>query len=177
MGEERGRAGVRRGNRWTGESDRWRRVALTACLVALPGVDRCSVATAPRDGASVEIVLAVTGGIAPVDWQFTIDGPQGRIVGDRCRGHSACDWEPGEVLAPVSAGELAGLAGRFFEAKFFDGDAEYGSECCDQFDYALTYRDSDDARTVRGSDGTLPARVRDLIAEVRGFVESARGAG
>lgn len=144
-------------------------------LIALVGADRCVVATAPVDAANVRIVLAVSGGIAGVDWQVTIDGAGGRVVGDRCRDRIACDWDPGDVLGSVTDAEVVGLADRFFEARFFSGDADHGVECCDQFEYALTYEDEDEGRTVTGSDGTLPDRIRELVAEVRAFVESAQG--
>lgn len=158
------------GGPWPG-----RGVALLSCVLAAGAADRCVVTTAPDGGGNVRIVLAVSGGLAGVDWQVTVDGRDGRVVGDRCRAGIACDWQPGEVLASVDDRAIRGLAHRFFEADFFRDDAEYGTECCDQFDYALTYRDSDDERTVTGSDGTLPERIRELIGDVIAFVEDARG--
>lgn len=151
-----------------------RRLAFIACALALPAADRCAVATRPESGGNVRIVLAVSGGIAGVDWQVTIDGREGRIVGDRCSDVIACDWRPGAVLASVGDDAVRELAIRFFEAEFFRGEAEHGTECCDQFDYVLTYSDPDDERTVTGSDGTLPERIRALIGEVTRFVEDAR---
>lgn len=162
------RGSIRRGGR---------PLALLLCGLAALAADRCAVATAPTSGGNVRIVLAVTGGLAGVDWQVTIDGRDGRITGDRCRDRVACDWEPGDLLATVSEEAVRGLADRFFETGFFRGDANHGTQCCDQFDYALTYRDSDDRRTVTGSDGTLPRAVRDLIGEVTAFVEEARSGG
>lgn len=174
MGSREGRV-VGRGAGWRARVRRGAGVAL--CTLAALAVDRCVVATAPRSGGNVTIVLAVSGGFAGVDWQVTIDGPEGRIVGDRCRGGIACDWEPDELLVAVGDADVKDLADRFFDSEFFEGDSDYGTECCDQFEYTLSYRDSNDSRTVTGSDGTLPRSIRDLIADVTAFIEERRRTG
>ena len=124
---------------------------------------------------AVEISLAVSGGSEGVNWGLTVNGGAGWIVGNACDLQLNCDWEDGEVLGAFDPADLTDLAGEFFERGFFDGPADYGSECCDQFDYVLSYRDVDDDRAVSGSDGTIPQNLRSLILIVEQFVTNARG--
>lgn len=153
-----------------------RRLVFGVCgVIVLCGAGGCEGPTAPEDSQNVRIVLAVSGGFAGVDWQLTLDGRTARIVGDRCRGALDCDWEDGEVLAATDADQLLALARRFVETGFLElPRTDYGTECCDQFGYELTYADADDRKTVLGSDGTLPTSVLDLVGEVRQFVTAAR---
>jgi hypothetical protein len=145
-------------------------------VAILCGAQACHSPTAPEPGEDVQIVLAVSGGIAGADWQLTIDGRRARIVGDRCRESIGCDWSAGEVLAPTQESQLLALAREFIEGGFLDLDeTDYGTECCDQFGYELTYVDRDDAKKVLGSDGTLPDAVLELVGEVLTFVQDARG--
>lgn len=147
-------------------------------LAVACGVQACGGPTAPEPGEDVRdvrIVLGVTGGFAGVDWQLTIDGRTGQIVGDRCRGEIDCDWAAGEVLSTIDGDRLLGLARRFVDAGFLElHGTDFGTQCCDQFDYRLTYTDHDGHKTVLGSDGTLPAFVLNLIADVRDFVSASR---
>lgn len=148
---------------------------LAALLPGLPGATCDGSPTLPDDAAEVRIRLAVTGGLAGVDWAYVVDGEDGLILGERCAGTVGCDWESGEVLAAVSPAEILALAREFVESGFPELEREdYGVECCDQFEYALTYRDGDEEKTVTGSDGTLPDEVLALADAVRRFVEEAR---
>lgn len=147
-------------------------------VIILCGAQGCEGPTAPEDSGNVRIVLGVSGGLAGVDWQLTIDGQRAEIVGDRCNGGVACDWEAGDVLAATDEAQLLELARDFREAGFLElSRTDYGTECCDQFAYELTYLDADDQKTVLGSDGTLPSSVLDLVGEVRQFVSGARDGG
>jgi hypothetical protein len=143
--------------------------------IVLCGAQGCERPTAPEDGENVRIVLGVSGGFAGVDWQLTIDSRRAEIVGDRCRAQLDCDWEAGEVLGATDEAQLLVLARRFLETGFLElPRTDYGTECCDQFGYELTYVDADDQKTVLGSDGTLPSSVLDLVGDVRQFVNAAR---
>ena len=129
----------------------------------------------PDSPEEVRIELSVSGGIAGVSWSYTLDGPVGAVVGGECVRGPACDWDPGQILARFSAEKLRPLAVRFVESGFPGLErTDYGTQCCDQFTYVLTYRDADADRTVRGSDGTLPAAVLELVRAVRTFVEETR---
>lgn len=142
--------------------------------VAFAAFGGCNSATGPDDGSTVEIALSVSGGIAGVDWQFTLSGADGQIIGNRCQGPVGCDWTDGELLATIDPADLMGLANEFIGRGFFDGPTDFGTECCDQFDYVLSYRDADDDRTVTGSEAKLPGNVRSLILLVEQFVSNAR---
>ena len=154
----------------------WRTGLLVPVVAILCGAQGCESPTAPDRADDIRIVLGVSGGFAGADWQLTIDGQEARIVGDRCREGIGCDWSTGEVLATTDELRLLALARRFVEDGFLDlSETDYGTECCDQFGYELTYVDSDDNRTVLGSDGTLPDAVLRLIGQVHAFVQEARG--
>ncbi len=153
----------------------WHTGLLISAVVLLFGVQACESPTAPDRAEEVRIVLAVSGGLAGADWQLTIDGPSARIIGDRCRESIGCDWSAGEVLATTDEARLLALAREFIAGGFLDlSQTDYGTECCDQFAYELTYVDADDRKTVFGSDGTLPESVLRLVAEVNDFVQEAR---
>lgn len=177
---------IRRGARWgikrptwSGSgAGRWLGFGLGVWgLVAVSGAQACGSPTAPERAEDVRIELGVSGGFAGVDWQITIDGRAGWIVGDRCRGNLDCDWEAGELLATVDAARILELARRFIDVGFLElRQTDFGTECCDQFGYQLTYADDDDRRTVHGSDGTLPSSVLTLIEDVRRFLSESRSA-
>ncbi len=151
-----------------------RRGAGLFILLAVLTAGGCQEATAPTTGEQVVIVFSQSGGIAGMDLQFTIDGPRGRVVGDRCRGGHGCDWEPGEVLAQADGDRVLALARRFFAHGFFDARDEYGNDCCDQFFYEISYEDDDDRWAVSGSDATLPSQIHDLISDIRAFLDEVR---
>lgn len=134
----------------------------------------CGWLTGPKSGDEVEITLAVSGGLAGVDWQYTIDGRSGRVTGDRCVGDAGCDWEAGQELATFDPHWLISLADEFFDRGFFRGPVNYGSVCCDFFDYVLTYRDDRHDRTLQGGGGSLPVEILGLIDLIEKFVDRVR---
>lgn len=145
-------------------------------LVLSCGALACGGATGPEH-ENVRIVLGVTGGFAGVDWQVTIDGRAGEIVGDRCERELDCDWSAGELLAEADEIRLLELRQRFVEAEFLElQTTNFGVQCCDQFVYELTFVDEEAHKTAIGSDGTLPPSILALVQEVRQFVSDARGA-
>lgn len=162
---------------WNGiHATRGLKLGLGVFGLTVLGGGACERPTAPEPGENVRIVLGVSGGFAGVDWQLTIDGGRAKIVGDRCRRRLDCDWSAGEVLAATDGPQLLELAQRFVDARFLElPRTDYGTECCDQLGYRLTYGDGDDQKTVLGSDGTLPSSLLDLVREVRRFVNAARG--
>jgi hypothetical protein len=148
--------------------------SLTLALGLAAGAFGCSSTTESPTTSPVRIILAVGGGFAGVDWQVTIDGETNRVIGDRCRAQLGCDWEAGQVLAVVENDDVRALVDAFVEHGFFIGDTDFGTECCDQFDYGLTFVDRDVERTVTGSDGSLPANIQQLISVVSTFLDAAR---
>jgi hypothetical protein len=128
----------------------------------------------PTRGEDLRMVLAVSGGIAGVDWQFTIEGRTGEVIGDRCRANLGCDWEPGQRLALVARDGVRELADDFRKRGFFEGETKFGTECCDQFSFRLAYAENDFDRTVTGSSQRLPQNLLDLIEAVQEFVAEAR---
>lgn len=140
---------------------------------ALLGVSACGESSTAASPESAVIVLATTGGFAGVDFQYTIDGPAGVVRGDRCA--NFCDWEDGDILAQVTAGEVEALAQMFDTEGFLQGDDEdFGVECCDFFHHVLTFSRGTETRTVSGSSDKLPPAVQVLVLEVGRFVDDAR---
>ncbi len=153
------------------------RITRRLATLTMPGLllaTGCASPVADPPGEDLRIVLAVSGGIAGVDWQFTIDGRTGEVIGDRCRANLGCDWEPGQRLALVAGDRVHELADAFRERGFFEGETEFGTECCDQFTFRLAYAENDFDRTVTGSSQRLPRDLLDLIDSVQDFVAEAR---
>lgn len=125
---------------------------------------------APVDPDEVTITLGVAGGFAGVSYTISVDGAEREVVGVSCE--SFCSFVPGEVLLPLSAEQIAALAGALEEAGVMVWDGrDFGVECCDQFQYDLTYvRDGrsvhlvggggrlTSTRSSRTTTGTIPAR-------------------
>ncbi|MCG8469863.1 MAG: hypothetical protein MJB57_16925 [Gemmatimonadetes bacterium] len=149
-----------------------RRAAIGLGLVLGPAA--CGTPTGPDGGSDVSITLAASGGFAGVDWQVTVRGLDGRIVGERCRARIACDWLPGQELATFEADDLDGLTRAFTRRGFFEGPADFGRQCCDQLDYTLRYAENDFDRVVTGSEASLSSDIRSLILAVRRFVDEHR---
>lgn len=108
------------------------------------------------------IDLAVQGGFAGVDYALRVDGRTGRIEATRCV--SGCDRLPGQLLTRIDLRDRVELGRRFHEAGFLGlAETEYGSSCCDAFEYTLAYRAFGLKNTVHGGDFTLPADLLELI--------------
>lgn len=142
-----------------------------------PGITVLAVALAPLllvachshptgpDAAGIMIRLEVSGGVAAADYAFEVDGAQGVVRGVYC--HQLCQFQPGDVLASISAAQVSSLATRLEAAGILGLDgSDFGDQCCDQFHYLLTYRRGGATATLQGSSGALPADLQPLVGEI-----------
>ena len=117
--------------------------------------------------------MQVSGGFAGVSYAVKLDGADGTLMGEICT--SLCDFASGELLAVLTAGELQHLLGLFRGAGIRDLDGtDYGSQCCDQFYYRLTYRDDHGEVTVQGSSEAYPRKLREAVSSVHALIQEAR---
>ena len=119
----------------------------------------------PEPPESVRIHLEVTGGLAGVDYALTVNGAEGVVRGERCV--SGCDFAGGDVLLRVSSDQIRSLSEMLLDGGLMQLDrSDYGTQCCDQFHYALEYRDDERERSVRGSSEALPEAIRAVRAAI-----------
>jgi len=116
----------------------------------------------PEPTESVTIRLEVTGGLAGVDYAFTVDGSEGFVQGEICV--SGCEFVAGDVLLHLSSDQIRNLSEMLLDAGLMQLERnDYGTQCCDQFHYALEYRDDARERSVRGSSEALPETIRAVL--------------
>jgi hypothetical protein len=138
------------------------------CVVAPLGLScgsSSSDPTGPYDPQEIYVEIHVTQGLAAADYAFAVDGATGTVRGISCV--RLCQFEPGEVLMHLSAAQVVNLAGLLIDAGILDHDgADFGVQCCDQFHYAVEFRDGDRRSTVRGSSEAFPEELRVALGYV-----------
>jgi len=134
-------------------------MAFAALLGTVGGCDPDVVGPVLVEGS--ELRVHVTGGFAPADYTYAVAG--GAVVGVQCV--SLCDFAGGDTLLALTPAQLAALDGEVRRADLDDlrEDADFGTECCDQRVYEITWTSGGARRTLTGSDGTLPDDVRELV--------------
>ncbi|MDX1648000.1 MAG: hypothetical protein R3304_12710 [Longimicrobiales bacterium] len=122
----------------------------------------------PVDPDRVRITVAVSGGLAGVDYALAVDGAEDEAVGLSCA--SSCPFEPGTVLLPLSSDQVAALAGALEEAGIEGWDGrDFGVDCCDRFRYDLTYRNGKRSLRVAGGAGRMPDDLTDVVRLLHGL--------
>ena len=117
----------------------------------------------PVDPAEVTITLATSGGIVGVDYEVRVEGDSGEVRAVRCT--NGCEFSAGDLLLPVSDAQVTQLANALDAAGVLQGgDRDFGTECCDQFHYDLTYERGGLSARVQGTDAVLP---EELAAAIR----------
>lgn len=120
-------------------------------------------------GDNMEIRLHVTGGLAGADYSVFLDGGAGSLVGESCI--SLCDFEPGEVLQVLTPEQVDYVWTLFQEANIHALDGEdFGTQCCDQFHFDVTYSDRRGRSEVRGSSEVLPRDLKVAVGTLQGLV-------
>lgn len=135
----------------------WKRcgkAASAACAIvgALAG---CGGITGVFPDEDISVEVQVSGGFAGVSYSFEVDGLERVVRGLVCE--SGCDFEPLEIFTTLSEAQIrqAGEDLRASGVLELDG-VDFGTQCCDQFSYVITFEDGDRTSTVRGDSGTLP---------------------
>ncbi len=141
------------------------RIVVLVALGASLGVGSCGGSTVlgPVEPEEISIMLSVTGGLAGVDYSFTVDGGAGEVRGVRCV--SFCDFTAGEVLLAISSGQVTELARQLDDAGVPGlGARDFGVGCCDLLHVELTYQRGRRTSQVRGTEDRLP---EDLVTAIR----------
>jgi len=113
----------------------------------------------------IYIEVQVSGGIASADYAYAVDGDESVVRGITC--NSGCDFEPGETIAQLTPAQVLYLADLLTDAGIVGHDGvDFGVECCDQFYYAIGYRDGDRESSVMGSSGALPDGLAGAAGEL-----------
>jgi len=113
----------------------------------------------------IYVEIHVSGGIASVDYTYAVDGEELEARGISCT--SGCAFDPGEVLAQLTPAQVLYLADLLIDAGIHGYDGrDFGDECCDQFHYAIGYRDGRRESSVAGSAGALPEELAGAVAQL-----------
>jgi hypothetical protein len=131
-----------------------------------------SGALAPVIPEDVTITLAVSGGFAGVQYAIVVDGATGEVRGLSCQ--ASCDFEAGAVIVPVSSAQVEALSRRLDEAGVMAMQGrDFGSQCCDDFHYQLTYRRGERVSHVTGDGARLPRDLATAVGLLHGLVDGA----
>lgn len=122
------------------------------------------------DPETVTITLEVTGGFADVDFVIEVDGSEGVARGVRCE--AGCAFEDGDILMGLSAFQIADLAVSLENAGMFRYEGrDFGVQCCDQFEYRLTYQRALRDGDLTGSSGSVPESIARVIARLHALAQ------
>jgi len=137
---------------------------MAACLAGCEGL------TAPLPAEDFNVKVEVSGGFAGVSFSFEVSGQDGVVRGLSCE--SVCDFVAGEILATLSTAQVQRTGEELRAAGILVLDGiDFGTQCCDQFSYVITYEDGERTSTVRGDSGTLPPLLLRAIDTLLGMVD------
>lgn len=122
----------------------------------------CTGITAPPLPGGVRVQVQVSGGIAGVAYSFEVSGRDGVVRGLTCT--NGCDFTEGEVLLPLSVVQIQDLAQRIEDTGILNMDGtNFGSQCCDQFEFVVVYETGEESATVEGSSELFPTDLRAVV--------------
>jgi len=140
-----------------------RHAAPVLALVPILLIGGCSTSpTGPHDLEGLSIRLDVSGGIAGADISYVVES-DGSVVGLRCA--SLCAFAPGDTLHRLSPAQAEVLVAAIVSSGLIEveGLVDYGTQCCDQFEYTMALTDDDGEHTIRGSSEVLPEGMARLV--------------
>lgn len=132
-------------------------IAVPALLSVLAlGAAGCSSSlSGPADPDEVVIGLHITGGLAGIDERIEIDGDD-RVV------------DPANPAFALTALQWQDLIDEIFESGLPQlGERDFGTECCDFFEFEITYDDGEYSARVSGDDNTLPPAIAAVAQRIR----------
>lgn len=139
-------------------------------VVGMASLGACGDVTGPLLDGDVRVEISVSGGIAGVSYSFELDGPSGVVRGLSCE--AGCEFEPLDVLVTVSEAQVQRAAQEMRGAGILQLDGiDFGTQCCDQFSYVVTYEEDGKSSTVRGDSGTLPPLLMTAVDRLRAMVD------
>jgi hypothetical protein len=128
-------------------------LALAACKTEIVGFSDADV---------IVLRMDVTGGIAGVDYTFELQD-DGAVLGIRCA--RVCDFLPGDTLGRLTPAQRLAVKAAVAASGLDEagGTVDFGTECCDQFTYRVTYTSGTVVRSFSGSSEALPGSLRELV--------------
>jgi len=134
-------------------------------------VGACNGVTGPPLASGMRVEVQVSGGIAGVDYAFEIVGRDRVVRGVRCT--HLCDFEAGQLILPLSVIQVQALAADLDDTGLLEMDGtDFGTQCCDDFHYVISFSSGVRSATIEGDGQRLPA---DLGALVNRMVSMAQG--
>ncbi|MGD8319884.1 MAG: hypothetical protein PVJ02_05505 [Gemmatimonadota bacterium] len=137
--------------------------SLALLVLCAPWVSGCAFEiSGPEPAEQATVKVSVTGGVAGVDYAYQVD-TGGDVTGLRCT--SGCSFQEGEVLLRLTPGQR----GAILDAVNASGlptagrPADFGTACCDAFDYLVIYSSGLQVRSFRGSPSEFPEPLQDLV--------------
>ncbi len=133
-----------------------------ALTVLIGGATAChSGPLGPDEGESLLLRVTVTGGIAAADYTYTVDGRA--VVGVECR--RLCTFAAGDTLLLMTPAQRGALRETVTRSGLPTASSplDFGTQCCGQFTYRVTWSSGLAERTFTGSDGVLPEVLRELV--------------
>ena len=138
----------------------WRRCgrAARAACVLVGSLAGCGGLTDVFPDEDIRVEVHVSGGFAGVSYSFEVVGEEGVVRGLSCV--SGCNFEPLEIFTTLSMAQIQRTGEDLRASGVLELDGvDFGTQCCDQFSYVITYEDGDRTSTVRGDSGTLPPLI------------------
>lgn len=144
-------------------------LALAATASALAGT-ACEGISDPPLPSGVRVQVEVTGGFAGVDFSFEILGAEGVVRGVSCG--NGCDFTAGQTLLPLSPVQIRTLAADLEDTGILEMDGQnFGTQCCDDFHYVVTYQSGFRTATIEGDGQRLPADLLPLVHRMVGMAQ------
>jgi hypothetical protein len=137
--------------------------SLLLVLLVLGGLSGCDYAVlGPEPAVVATIRVRVTGGIASADYTYEVS-TEGHVTGVDCI--NLCSFVPGDTLTHMTAAQQEAV----LEAVNRSGlptsgrPVDFGTECCDQFTYRVTYASGLEIRTFAGGFDQFPEPLQVLV--------------
>ena len=137
-------------------------VALLAAAMAAA----CSFeSTGPTVGDDITLRVAVSGGVLGVDYTFEV-GDEGLVQGVRCG--IGCDFLAGDTLLRLTPAQWNAVRDEVIASGLPTAGrpVDFGTECCDQFSYRVTYSSGSEVRSFTGSIDEFPEPLRILVRKL-----------
>jgi len=141
-------------------------LAAALAALALAGCD--FEFTAPDLAESATVRVQVTGGVAGADYTYEISS-LGHVTGVECV--NLCDFAPGDTLLRLTPAQQQA----FLDAVNASGlptsgrPVDFGTECCDQFTFRVTFSSGREIRTFVGGLDNFPGPLRTLVQTLHRF--------
>jgi len=139
------------------------RIGTALTLTALLAGNACDTeVTGLSDGEPITVRVTVTGGIAAADYTFELQD-DGVVLGIRCV--NLCTFLPGDTLVRLTPAQRSAVKSTVVESGLHDAGrpVNFGTECCDQFTYKVTYTSGTVVRSFTGGVESMPEPLGKLV--------------